>query len=337
MIRAGIFGATGYTGYELIKIFQHHPQVELVFATSQSSVGQRISDLYSCPYNVSLISAEQAPLDQIDVAFFCLPHGESVEWVRRAYETGVRCIDLSADFRLRDVQAYERWYKTTHGAPDLIANAVYGLTEVYRSQIAAAQLVACPGCYPTGALLALYPLVKNDYLQSPRIIVDAKSGVSGAGRAPKQDSLFVEVNEDFKPYSIGRTHRHLAEIEQEIKAWGDMDLRVTFSPHLLPVNRGILSTIYVTLDAGWSVDKLVHFYASAYAGEPFIHVLPPGKLASLAYVVNTNRFAVSFAEAGEDDFILVSALDNLIKGASGQMVQNMNVMFGLDEAMGLGG
>ncbi len=335
MIRAGILGATGYTGYELIKVFQKHPQVELVFATSQSNAGQRISDLYPCPYDVPLIAAEQAPLDQIDVAFFCLPHGESVEWVQRAYQAGVRCIDLSADFRLRDVRAYEQWYKTIHHAPELISQAVYGLTEVYRPQIAAANLVACPGCYPTCALLALYPLVSRGHLQDPRIIIDAKSGVSGAGRVPKVGSLFVEVNEDFKPYSIGRAHRHLAEIEQEVKAWGDTDLRVTFSPHLLPVNRGILSTIYITLDGGWSVERLVEFYAKTYAGEPFIHVLSPGKLASLAFVTCTNCFAVSFAQAGANEFIIASALDNLVKGASGQMVQNMNVMFGLDEKMGL--
>ncbi len=335
MIRVGIFGATGYTGYELIKIFHQHPQVELVFATSEHSAGQNIGDLYPCPYNVPLIANEAAPLGEIDVAFFCLPHSESVGWVRRAYEAGVRCIDLSADFRLRDVHTYETWYNTTHHAPELLAYAVYGLTEVYREQIARARLVACPGCYPTCALLALYPLVKHHHLASSRIIVDAKSGVSGAGRAPKTGSLFVEVNEDFKPYSVGRAHRHLAEIEQEVKTWGGAELSVIFAPHLLPVNRGILSTIYVTLNAGWSVQRLAEFYADLYAGEPFVHVLPPGKLASLAYVVHTNRFVVSFAQAGENEFILVSALDNLLKGASGQMVQNMNLMFGLDEAMGL--
>lgn len=336
MIRAGIFGATGYTGYELIKIFHQHPQIELVFATSEQSAGQNIADLYPCPYRVPLIKAQDAPLDRVDVAFFCLPHGESVEWVRRAFEAGVRCVDLSADFRLRDARVYEQWYRTPHHAPDLLAHAVYGLTEVYRAQIAGAQLVACPGCYPTCALLALYPLVKGRHLASPRIIVDAKSGVSGAGRTPKIGSLFVEVNEDFKPYSIGRAHRHLPEIEQEVQAWGGTALSVIFSPHLLPVNRGILSTIYVELDAGWSVERLVEFYAEQYAGEPFVHVLPAGQLASLAYVVQTNRFAVSFAQAGPGEFIIVSALDNLLKGASGQMVQNMNLMFGLDERMGLG-
>ena len=334
-MQVGIFGATGYTGYELVKIFNRHPETEIAFATSRSSAGQTLADLYPCPYNVPLIAPHQAGAESIDVAFFCLPHGAAMQTVRQVHAAGVKCIDLSADFRLRDVETYERWYKTTHSARELISGAVYGLSEIYREQIRQADLVACPGCYPTGALLALYPLVQNGRLSDPRIIIDAKSGTSGAGRQARLGSLFVEVNENFKPYNIGRAHRHLAEIEQEVKTWGDMDLRVTFSPHLLPVSRGILSTIYVTLDPGWSVDKLVDFYAGVYAGEPFIHVLPAGKLASLAFAVHTNRCAISFAQAGEDEFIIVSAIDNLLKGASGQMVQNMNLMFGLDETMGL--
>jgi N-acetyl-gamma-glutamyl-phosphate reductase len=223
-----------------------------------------------------------------------------------------------------------------HLAPEMIQEAVYGLPEVYRDQIACADLVAGPGCYPTSILLALYPLVRDGQLAKGTIIADSKSGASGAGRKASVKSLFVEVNEDFRPYSIGRAHRHLPEMEQELNAWGG-DVRVTFSPHLLPVSRGILSTIYVTLKPGWSVGELVAAYRQVYAGEPFIHVLPAGQLASLAFVRETNRCAISFAEVGEGEFIVVSAIDNLLKGASGQLVQCMNLMFGLDETAGLPG
>jgi N-acetyl-gamma-glutamyl-phosphate reductase len=336
MVRVGIYGATGYTGYELVKLLAGHAGTEVVFATSRSSAGERMSDLYPCPYDLTLVTPEDAEWDGIDVAFLCLPHGESMAVVEQVRAAGVRAIDLSADFRLRDVTVYERWYKVKHVAPGLLSQAVYGLPEVYREQIAAADLIASPGCYPTGVLLALYPLVRGDHLGDGRIIADSKSGVSGSGRKLSQGSLFCEVNEDFRPYNVGRVHRHLPEMEQELVAWSKgLDIRLTFAPHLLPVNRGILSTIYVTLTPGWSVQRLVDLYRDRYAGEPFIHVLAPGRLASLAYVAHTNRCALSFAEAGEDAFIIVSAIDNLIKGASGQAVQAMNLMFGLDEAMGL--
>jgi N-acetyl-gamma-glutamyl-phosphate reductase len=334
MIRAGIFGATGYTGYELVKLLDGHPQAEIIFGTSRSSVGQNLRDLYPCPIDLTLSASEDAALDEIDVAFSCLPHGEAMGEVARARAAGVRVIDLSADFRLRDVNVYEQWYKVDHQAQYLLGKAVYGLPEVYRDQIACADLVAGPGCYPTSVLLALYPLVRDGQLAKRTIIADSKSGASGAGRRASVKSLFVEVNEDFRPYGIGRAHRHLPEMEQELNAWGG-EVRVTFSPHLLPVSRGILSTIYVTLKPGWSVAELVAAYRQAYAGEPFIHVLPAGQLASLAFVRETNRCAISFAEVEEDEFIVVSAIDNLLKGASGQLVQCMNLMFGLDETAGL--
>lgn len=341
MIRVGIYGATGYTGYELIKLLGRHPESEIVFATSRGDAGKRVSDLYPCPYDLRFVAPEDVSLHEVDVVFTCLPHGEAMGVVRQAWEAGVRAIDLSADFRLRDVELYRRWYKAEHVAPELLSEAAYGLVEVYRERIAGARLVANPGCYPTGALLALYPLVVGGHLAGGRIIVDSKSGVSGAGRKPSLTTHFCEVNEDFKPYSIGRAHRHTSELDQELTAWSGMDLSVVFSPHLLPVNRGILSTIYVTLEPGWSVERLVELYGEVYADESFVHVLPPGALASLAYVTHTNRCALSFAAAGTpaavrgDTFILVSAIDNLIKGASGQAVQNMNVMYGLDETMGL--
>jgi N-acetyl-gamma-glutamyl-phosphate reductase len=298
-----------------------------------------------------LVPPDEADLSAVDVAFTCLPHAQAMPTVQRIRAAGVRALDLSADFRLRDVATYERWYKTPHVATDLLPEVVYGLTEVYRDRIVDASLVACPGCYPTGALLALYPLAKDGHLNavqgSTRVIVDAKSGVSGAGRKAAVPYLFAELSENFKPYSIGRAHRHMSEMEQELTAWGVPDVRVTFSPHLLPVARGILSTIYVTLDAPseassqapsqtpWSVERLVAHYGRVYEGEPFVRVLPAGQLASLAHAVRTNSCVISFAEVGEGEFIIVSAIDNLIKGASGQAVQNMNLMYGLDETLGL--
>jgi N-acetyl-gamma-glutamyl-phosphate reductase len=335
MIRVGIYGATGYTGYELVKLLSNHPESEIVFATSRGSAGQRMSDLYPCPSDVRFVTPEEAGLATVDVVYTCLPHGEAMGAVQGAWEAGVRAIDLSADFRLRDVDLYQQWYKVEHVAPELLDKAVYGLVEVYRDRIAGARLVASPGCYPTSALLALYPLVVGGHLGDGRIIVDSKSGVSGAGRKLSLTTHFCEVNESFKPYSIGRAHRHTSELDQELAAWGVGNLNVTFAPHLLPVSRGILSTIYVTLEPGWSVERLVELYNEVYAGEPFVHVLPAGTLASLAYVTHTNRCALSFAGAEGDNFILVSAIDNLVKGASGQAVQSMNVMYGLDETMGL--
>ena len=333
MIRVGIFGATGYTGYELVQILNQHPQAEIAFATSRSSAGQQLCDLYPCLCDLALIAPDEAAMEDVDVVFCCLPHGESMQVVKKVREAGVRVVDLSADFRLWDVNAYQRWYRKEHVAPKLLPQAVYGLCEVYRQQIAEADLVANPGCYPTGALLALHPLVPH--LGRGQVIVDAKSGVSGAGRKLSLTTHFCEVSEDFRPYGIGRAHRHLSEMEQELNAWSEEEVRVTFSPHLLPVDRGILSTIYVTLEPGWSVERLIELYAVTYAGQPFVRVLPSGKLASLSYVVRTNRCVLSVAEAGHNDFILVSAIDNLLKGASGQAVQNMNLMFGLDEQMGL--
>jgi N-acetyl-gamma-glutamyl-phosphate reductase len=334
MIAAGIFGATGYTGFELAQLLTAHPEIEIAFATSRSSAGGRLSDLYPSPLDVPLIAPEEANLGAVDVAFTCLPHGESMDAVRTAREAGVRCVDLSADFRLRDVGVYEQWYKVGHVAPELLEEAIYGLSEVYRDQVKGADLVANPGCYPTSVLLALYPLARGGHIAGGQVIVDSKSGVSGAGRKLRVGSLFCEVSENFSAYSIGRAHRHLPEMEQELAAWGT-EARVTFSPHLLPVVRGILSTIYLTLEEGWSADRLVALYREVYADEPFVHVLPVGQLASLAYVNHTNRCALSFAEAGENTFIIVSAIDNLIKGASGQAVQNMNLMYGLEETAGL--
>ncbi|NPV10036.1 MAG: N-acetyl-gamma-glutamyl-phosphate reductase [Anaerolineae bacterium] len=335
MVRVGIIGATGYTGNELLKSFALHPEVEVGFCTSESYAGQKYSEAFPCPYEHTLIKAEDADISSVDVAFLCLPHGVSVDMVRRVRDAGVRAIDLSADFRLQDPSAYQRWYNHEHSAPEMLPEAVFGLPEVYRRRIAGADLVANPGCYPTSVILGLRPLAAAGAIADRRIIVDSKTGVSGAGRGLSLTTHFVEVNENLAPYNIGYRHRHISEMEQELDAAGGGPYEITFSPHLLPVTRGILSTMYVWLGSGWDLGRVRALYEETYAGEPFVHVLPDGKLATLAHVNYTNRCVISLSSVREGQLIVCSAIDNLVKGASGQAVQNMNIMFGLDERLGL--
>ncbi len=334
MIKIGIFGATGYAGYELVKILERHKSVKLAFVTSQSLAGQWLDELYPQAPHLLLIAGETAPLNEVDVVFLALPHAAAAQTAVAALNAGVRVIDLSADFRLKDVETYEKWYGVTHPAPELLETAVYGLTEFARSQLPDAQLVANPGCYPTSVLLALQPVLAAGLPLVGPLIADSKSGVSGAGRAPKQNTHFVTVADNFAPYKIGRTHRHLPEMEQGIAAWNAAAPPLIFSPHLLPVPRGILSTIYVPLAGSPDEAELRGLYEKTYANEPFIHLLPAGQLASLAHVIHSNRCAIALTLAG-NTLILTAAIDNLVKGAAGQAVQNMNVMMQLDEEMGL--
>ena len=334
MIKAGIFGTTGYTGAELVGILARHPQVEIVFGTSESFVGQVLSDIYPTAPDLPLIGSADAPLDGVDVVFLCLPHGAAAETAVRCLNAGIKVIDLSADFRLKDVATYEKWYGVTHPAPHLLAEAVYGLTEFVRDCLPGTRLVANPGCYTTTNLLALQPLMAAQVKVSGTIICDSKSGVSGAGRSPKPGTHFVQVADNFAPYKIGRSHRHLPEMEEVIGGWHHNAPQLIFSPHLLPVPRGILSNIYVPLADEWSEGDLRQLYLNTYAGEPFVKVLPKGQLATLAHVVGTNRCAISLTLAG-NMLILTSATDNLVKGAAGQAVQNMNVVMGVGETLGL--
>jgi N-acetyl-gamma-glutamyl-phosphate reductase len=334
MLKVGIYGATGYTGMELVKLLQRHPAADIVFATSQSHAGKTLRDIFPVAPALPLVAGEDASLGDVDVVFLCLPHAAAAETALVALAAGVRVIDLSADFRLRNAATYAHWYNHDHPAPHLLDEAVYGLTEVCRAELPGARLVANPGCYPTSILLALRPLLLSGLPIAGPIIADSKSGVSGAGRSPTQTTHFVEVAGNFSPYKIGRAHRHLPEIEQAISQWRTAAPPLVFSPHLLPVPRGILSTIYATLDADIAEGDLRNLYTSAYAGEPFIEILPPGELASLAHVNHTNRCAIALTLTGRT-LILTSAIDNLIKGAAGQAIQNVNVMFGCPETYGL--
>jgi N-acetyl-gamma-glutamyl-phosphate reductase len=333
MIRTGIYGSTSYTGLELISLLQNHPQTEIAFAASNSMAGETLSDSFPKMPPLPLIPPDQADLAQADLVFLCLPHGEAAATAVRALESGCKVIDLSADFRLSDPAVYQHWYKTAHPTPGLLKDAVYGLTEIARSSLAGCSLVANPGCYPTSVLLGLYPLAHAGLL-SGQVIIDSKSGVSGAGRKPKELTHFVSVDGNLTPYSVGRSHRHVPEMEQALQGWSSNQSDLIFTPHLLPVSRGILSTIYVQLNDSTSLDQLHSLFSTTYADEPFMQLLPAGKPATLAHVVHTNMCAIGMDMAGST-LILTSAIDNLVKGASGQAVQNMNVIYGFEETTGL--
>ncbi len=333
-VRVGIYGATGYTGLELVTILQRHPAADIRFLTAHAHAGRTLRAIFPAAPPLPLLAAEDAPLDEVDVVFLCLPHAAAAETAVLALASGPRVIDLSADFRLRDAAIYAQWYGQVHPAPELLAEAVYGLTEAAREALPDARLVANPGCYPTSILLPLRPLLCAGMKLAGPIIADAKSGVSGAGRTPTPTTHFVAVADNFSPYKIGRSHRHLPEIEQQLGQYQPGVPPLVFSPHLLPVPRGMLSTIYLTPATGTTAADARALLEDVYAGEPFVELLPPDEPATLAHVVHTNRCAIGVADAG-DVIILTSAIDNLVKGASGQAVQNMNVMFGLTETASL--
>ncbi|AVX21760.1 N-acetyl-gamma-glutamyl-phosphate reductase [Carboxydocella sporoproducens DSM 16521] len=338
MIKVGIVGATGYTGAELIRILQGHPEVKIEVLTSQSYAGQEIAQVFPqlSPLELPvLIEQEQDKLTEVDVAFLALPHGVSMPIAARLLSAGVKVIDLGADFRLKDAVAYQTWYGLEHSYPQLLAEAVYGLPELKREQIAAARLVANPGCYPTSILLALAPALKHGLLHLDTIIADSKSGVSGAGRGVSLGVHFSEVNENFKAYNVGQ-HRHTAEIEQELAVLAGKPLTITFTPHLVPMTRGILSTVYAKLRQNLEEEEIRAIYRDFYRGEPFVKVLEAGQYPQTKWCAGSNRAFIGLKkDARTGRLILVSAIDNLVKGASGQAVQNMNILFGLPETMGL--
>ena len=339
--RIGVLGASGYTGAELVRLLIRHPRVEIVLLTADRRAGKAMADVFPqfLPYTLPTLSALDAADWQalgLDLAFCALPHGTTQTVIKDllARAPAIKVVDLSADFRLADPAAYARWYGHAHAAPELQKHAVYGLTEIYRREIKAARLVANPGCYTSCAELALIPLLKANAIDADEIVIDAKSGVTGAGRAAREDLLFPEVSEGFHAYGVGH-HRHMAELDQEFSRAAGREVIVSFTPHLVPMNRGILSTIYVR-GVKASAQDLHALLLKSYAREPFVHVLPFGALPQTRHVRGCNMtFIGAAADRVAGRAIIGSALDNLTKGASGQAVQNMNLMLGVPETMGL--
>ncbi len=338
MIKAGIIGSTGYAGAELVRILLGHPQAEIVWYGSRSYIDQEYASVYGNMFRlVDSVCRDDdlnALADEADVIFTATPQGFCASVMSDELLNKVKVIDLSADFRLRDVDVYEKWYGITHKSPSYIKEAVYGLCELYRDQIAGARLVANPGCYTTCSILTLVPLVKNALVDPATIIIDAKSGTSGAGRGAKVPNLFCEVNESIKAYGVA-THRHTPEIEQELSAAAGEQVLLNFTPHLVPMNRGILATCYAKLKDGVSEEDVRAAYESCYAGEPFIR-LRGSDLPETRWVKGSNYVDIGFRiDQRTGRIIAVGAIDNLVKGAAGQAVQNMNLLFGLDEKTGL--
>ncbi|HXC93915.1 MAG TPA: N-acetyl-gamma-glutamyl-phosphate reductase [Geobacteraceae bacterium] len=339
MLKVAVVGASGYTGIELIRILHNHPEVAVTSVTSEQSAGKRLSDVFPSlrdRYDRVLESLDPERIaEKTDIIFTALPHAAAMKVVPTFLEAGKIVIDLSADYRLHDPEEYGAWYEP-HLSPELLGEAVYGLPEVRREQIAPARLVANPGCYPTSIILGLMPLLKERLIDPASIIADSKSGVSGAGRGAKVDTLYCEVNEGFKAYGVGGVHRHIPEIEQELSLLAGEKIAISFTPHLVPMDRGILSTIYALPVASASVRDIHSLYEEHYDGEAFVRILKQGEFPSTAFVRGSNFCDIGVAvDKRTGRIIIVSALDNLVKGAAGQAVQNMNIVCGFPEIMGL--
>lgn len=337
-ISVGIIGATGYVGEELVKILCRHPQVAEITVAARDFAGLTMDQVF--PYLRGYVELEIMDMERVpelircsDVVFLALPHGVSATAARAVFKQDKKVIDIAADFRLPESGLYEKWYQTPHGAPELLAEAVYGLPELFRREIGRAKLVANPGCYPTSALLALAPLLKNRLVDLTSLIIDSKSGVSGAGRGLALGSHFPECNENTKAYGVG-THRHTPEIAYYAGVLAGNTVSLVFTPHLIPLTRGILSTVYAKLNSSLDTSGLRRIYQDHYAEEEFVQVAGEGELPETKWVLGTNRCFLGVAVSGEQA-VIVSVIDNLVKGAAGQAVQNMNLMFGLAENTGL--
>jgi N-acetyl-gamma-glutamyl-phosphate reductase len=338
MTRVGVIGATGYTGIELVRLLSRHPRAQLTALTAEKNVGQPIWKLFpSILKEVDLVCQplEVEPLSKTcDFVFTALPHKAVMEVAPGFLEKGVKVVDLSADFRLADPKVYEQWYEP-HTAPALLKEAVYGIPELHREEIKKARLVANPGCYPTGVILALAPVLKHKAVDLRTLIADSKSGVSGAGRSAVLSSMFAEVSENFKAYKVTE-HRHTPEMEQELSRLAGEKIILTFTPHLVPMKRGILSTIYATLTKPISEKEIHQMYLDFYGKEKFVRIRPFDLLPSTADVFGSNYCDIGVkVDPRINRLIILSAIDNLVKGASGQAVQNMNVMLGFEESLGI--
>jgi N-acetyl-gamma-glutamyl-phosphate reductase len=336
-IRAAVLGASGYTGADLIRLAARHPRITITALIAKGHAGQALAQVF--PHFATLdlptlVTSDQVDWSKVDVAFCGLPHATAHSEIAKLPKR-VKIIDMSADFRLRDPAVYAEWYGGKHSAPHFLKGAVYGLTEHYAQQIKTARLVACPGCYPTAVLLALLPLAKGKLIKTDGIIIDAKSGVSGAGRSLKQNILFSEAGEGLSPYGIG-SHRHVPEIEQELSAATGGRVTVSFTPHLVPMSRGELCTCYVELADKATAGDLRRAFAKAYAKSPFVHVVEEGVIPATQHVRGSNHCLIGvFADRLPGRAIVISAIDNLVKGSAGQALQNFNLMYGFDETLGL--
>jgi N-acetyl-gamma-glutamyl-phosphate reductase len=328
-IRVGVYGASGYAGQDLVELLCRHGNVELVFATSNTFAGEPVAGT-----GLVYIPSDDAPLTDVEAVFLALPHKASAPYAAAAVAAGTRVIDLSADLRMDTAESYEQWYKVAHPHPELLPT-VYGLPEINRNEISQAERVAVPGCYPTTTLLGLLPLLRAQAIAAEvPVIVDAKSGISGAGRKMKDDLHFVEVFGNLSPYSPGRTHRHVGEIEQEMARF-NFGGQLIFVPHLLPVDRGLMASIYVTLNYPYTSDKVLALYTDSYADEQLVDVLPLGQQATLKHVTRKNHCTISLTLVDDDHLHITSVIDNLRKGAAGQAVQCFNLMYTLPETMAL--
>lgn len=337
MINVGVIGGTGYTGVELLRILSQHPEAVLKIVTSRSDKGIKVSAIYSNLRGlVDTVFSEPdiETLSECDVVFFATPNGTAMRMAPALLEAGTKVIDLSADFRLKDPTLWEQWYGEAHQCPELLEQAVYGLPEIKREEIPKASLIACPGCYPTAVQLGFLPLVETGRIDCGRLIADVKSGVSGAGRKAQVATLMSEAGESFKAYSASG-HRHLPEIRQELEALSGKSVNLTFVPHLVPMVRGIHATLYT-----WLLDDregMQELFEERYADETFVDVLPEGEHPSTGNVKGSNRCQIAVHRpANTDVAVVLSVIDNLVKGAAGQAVQNMNLMFGFEESLGLG-
>jgi N-acetyl-gamma-glutamyl-phosphate reductase len=337
MLAVGVVGGTGYTGVELLRLLVSHPQVHLMCVTSRSESGSKVADLFPNLRGFTDICFTEPTVEtlaQCDVVFFATPNGTAMQMVPELIEKGVRVIDLAADFRLQDPDVWKRWYGMDHACVDVLAEAVYGLPEINRSAIKSARVVANPGCYPTAVTLGFLPLIENALVDDQHLIADAKSGVSGAGRGASVANLQAESAENFKPYAVNG-HRHLPEIKQNLSRVAAHAVGLTFVPHLVPMIRGIEATLYSTVASGAVID-LQKLYEERYADEPFVDVLPAGTMPETRSVKGANTCRISVFRPQQGDTVVVSSvIDNLVKGAAGQAIQNMNIMFGFDETLGL--
>ncbi len=337
MLAVGVVGGTGYTGAELLRLLVAHPQVALKYVTSRSEAGSKVAALFPNLRGFTELCFTEPAVDTLaecDVVFFATPNGTAMKMVPALIEKGVRVIDLAADFRLQDVAVWKHWYGMDHACADVLAEAIYGLPEINRSAIKTARVVANPGCYPTATTLGFLPLIENALVDDQHLIADAKSGVSGAGRGASVATLQAESSENFKPYAVDG-HRHLPEIKQTLAAVASHEVGLTFVPHLVPMIRGIETTLYATKLSASAAD-LYQLYVERYADEPFVDVLPEGVMPETRSVKGANTCRISvFQPQGGDTIVVSSVIDNLVKGAAGQAIQNMNIMFEQEETLGL--